>query len=141
MISATVYSQKILGKYFNDNLVVSIQKNNIDCFNLIVNNTELKVYNKGNVDIDVGFILCARDNINKFTFKVVGIRKNQKLIDDIKHLIDTNETQIINLDEFLNKSKNSGSASDIEKFARIKSIIATKREICDNLNKILNNAT
>jgi hypothetical protein len=59
IISATGYSQKILGNYYNENLVISIQKNNTDCFNLIVNNTELKVTNKGNVDIEVKFVLCV----------------------------------------------------------------------------------
>ncbi len=62
MISATGYSQKILGNYYNENLVISIQKNNTDCFNLIVNNTELKVTNKGDVDIEVKFVLCVPDN-------------------------------------------------------------------------------
>lgn len=97
------------------------------------------------VRVENGWIFTDDDETtgknSNFTFKVVSIIKKQKLIDDIKYLIDTNETQIINLDALLNKSKNSGSASDIEKFARIKAIIATKREFCDNLNKILNNAT
>ncbi len=66
IISATGYSQKILGNYYNENLVISIQKNNTDCFNLIVNNTELKVTNKGNVDIEVKFVLCVITSYNNY---------------------------------------------------------------------------
>lgn len=57
------FSQKTLGAFYKENLILSLQKNNVDCFSAIVNNTELKIVNNNNVGVEVSLILCVGNAI------------------------------------------------------------------------------